>query len=168
MPDELPAHVPAAGAARHSESSIYPYLETNVHGLTMEFTQEPFPTEQSAWSVAMHGEDTPFRPWRAVRGYVRSLFDRKGYADLVCYNTTVEQVEKIGDQWKITLRRLEGDSDYWWAEWFDAVVVAAGHFWVPWIPKIEGLEELERDRPRSVLHSKHYRGRDGYKGKAGA
>ena len=53
----------------------------------------------------------------------------------------------------------------WWTEEFDAVVVASGHYWVPYVPHIDGLEELERSRPGSVVHSKHFRGRDALKGK---
>lgn len=100
-----------------------------------------------------------------MKNYVQSLFQRNGYEDLVSYNTHVERVEKIGDQWKVTLRREEAEEDYWWAEWFDAVIVASGHFNVPYVPKVRGLEDLERQHPGSVLHSKMYRGRDAYQGK---
>lgn len=100
-----------------------------------------------------------------MRRYVKGLLDRNGYGDLVSYNTTVENVGKIGDQWKVTLRKSGASSDYWWVEYFDAVVVASGHYWVPYIPAIEGLEAFEKLRPGSVLHSKHFRGRDSLKGK---
>lgn len=131
----------------------------------MQFSQEPIPEERSPASISQHGPDTPFRHWHVMRRYVRGLLDRNGYGDLVSYNTTVENVQKIGDQWKVTLRKSGVSSDYWWAEYFDAVVVASGHYWVPYIPAIEGLEAFEKLRPGSVLHSKHFRGRDGLKGK---
>lgn len=129
----------------------------------MQFSQEPFPLDRSEWSIGHHGEDTPFRPWQAVRGYISDILSP--HSDLVSYNTTVEKAEKIGNQWKVVLRQERPESDYWWAEWFDAVIVASGHYWVPYIPKIPGLEEFERSRPRSVIHSKHFRGRDDYAGK---
>ena len=66
---------------------------------------------------------------------------------------------------KVTLRKEGQQGDYWWAEWFDAVVVASGHYWVPYIPAIEGLEAFEKARPGAVLHSKHFRGRDQFRGK---
>ncbi len=131
----------------------------------MEFSQEPFPSEKSEWSTAIHGADTPFRHWHHVRRYIQGLVGRNGYQDFVSYNTTVERVEKVGAEWKVTLRKEGQNGDYWWTEWFDAVVVASGHYWVPYIPAIEGLEAFEKARPGAVLHSKHYRGRDQFKGK---
>ncbi|KAK3388467.1 hypothetical protein B0T20DRAFT_447841 [Sordaria brevicollis] len=165
IPATLPALTPKLDQPRFTESSVYPYLETNVDAIPMQFSQEPFPSEKSEFSKALHGPNTPFRHWKSVRGYIEGLINRNGYQDFVSYNTTVERVEKVGDEWKVTLRKEGERSDYWWTEWFDAVVVASGHYWVPWIPEIKGLEEFERARPGSVLHSKHFRGRDLYKGK---
>lgn len=132
----------------------------------MEFSEEAIPDERSALSILRHGTDTPFRKWDVIQGYIASLVDRKGYNDLVSYNTTVELVEKVGAEWKVTLRKDGEHSDYWWVEWFDAVVVASGHYWVPYIPQIAGLEDFETARPGSILHSKHFRGRDQFKNKA--
>lgn len=98
-----------------------------------------------------------------MRDYVRRIVDE--YEGFVSYNTTVELAEKVGDEWKVVLRKEGKDSDEWWVERFDAVVVATGHYWVPYVPKIEGLEKFERARPGSVIHSKHYRGRGDFCGK---
>lgn len=128
---------------------------------------EDIPAERSAWSVGMHGPETPFRHWTVMARYVQDLFRREGYEGLVAYGACVERAVKDAGagEWVVTLRREEGDSDYWWEERFDAVVVASGHFNVPWIPPVEGLDEFERTRPGSVLHSKMYRGREAFKGK---
>ena len=166
VPPQLPAQTPKSDQPRFSESSVYPYLETNVDFLPMEFSQEPIPIEFSTNSISLHGPGTPFRHWHVIRRYIASLLQRNGYEDLVSYNTTVERVEKVGAEWKVTLRKEGKGSDYWWVEWFDAVVVASGHYWVPYIPSIDGLEDFERSRPGSVLHSKHFRGRDQFKSKA--
>lgn len=166
-PTTLPARQPKLARARHAETSVYPYLETNVDSLAMSFSQETIPEQRSALSVSKHGSDTPFRSHAVIRGYVESLVTRNGYEQLVSYNTSVELAEKIGNEWRLVLRK-DGDvrgEDEWWEEWFDAVVVASGHFNVPYIPKIEGLEALERAHPGSVKHSKMFRGREGYKDK---
>lgn len=165
LPVQVPGRVKKNGQPRWTDSSIYPYLETNVDVVTMEYTQEPISGELSARTIELHGENSPFRHWTIMRDYVTSLFQRKGYEDLVSYNTHVERVEKVGDEWKVTLRKEEGDEDYWWVEHFDAVIVASGHFNVPYVPAVRGLEELERQHPGSVLHSKMYRGREAYQGK---
>ncbi|KAK0639383.1 hypothetical protein B0T16DRAFT_463066 [Cercophora newfieldiana] len=149
IPENLPAQTPKLDQPRFAESSVYPYLETNVDNTAMEFTQESIPEERSEWSIATHGPNTPFRHWKVMRQYVSSLLERNGYQDFVSYNTIVERVEKVGAEWK----------------WFDAVVVVSGYYWVPYIPAIEGLEQFEKSRPGSVLHSKHFRGRDLFRGK---
>lgn len=165
IPERLPAQTPKSDQPRFSESSVYPYLETNIDSLPMQFSQEPIPEERSERSISHHGPDTPFRKWDVVQRYIKSLVERRGYSDLISYRTTVERAEKVGTEWRVILRRDGEQSDYWWVEWFDAVVVASGHFWVPYIPAIEGLEEFEKARPGSVLHSKHFRGREAFTGK---
>lgn len=89
IPPKLPAQTSKQSSVRYAETSVYPYLETNVDASIMEFSQEPIPIERSATSMARHGTDTPFRPWQTIQRYVQSLVDRKGYQDLVSYNTTV-------------------------------------------------------------------------------
>lgn len=171
IPSHFPARTPRSPQPRFAESSIYPYLETNVDDLAMSFTGgglEDIPTERSAWSVDMHGPDTPFRHWTVMRQYVTALFARNGYDKLVSYGTSVERAAKEGDAWVLTLRREEGDSDLWWQETFDGLVVASGHFNVPWIPSIEGLDEFEKSRAGSVLHSKMFRGREQFRDKVSA
>lgn len=172
VPETLPVRTLRPAQPRFAESSIYPYLETNVDDVAMSYTgggPEDIPAERSEWSVARHGADTPFRHWRVLRRYIEGLWARNGYADLVSYNTAVERAVKVGGEWEVTLRReVEGEGervDEWWVEKFDAVVVASGHFNVPWVPAIEGLDDFELSRPGSVLHSKMYRGRDGFTGK---
>ncbi|XEV01191.1 hypothetical protein FSHL1_006478 [Fusarium sambucinum] len=162
IPEHLPTYTSKSDQPRFTESSIYPYLETNIDHVPMQFSQEPFPAETSARSVELYGPQTPFRHWSVVRRYIEGLVERNGYSDLVSYNTTVERADKVGSEWKVILRKEGQEQDYWWTEWFDAVVVASGHYSVPYIPFIEGLETFEKSRPGSVIHSKHFRGRDLY------
>lgn len=153
------------------DSPVYPALETNVDAGAMSFSQENIPTIRSQWSIERHGYDTPFRHHTVIRKYIEDLFNRNGYQDLVQYNTTVERaIKDSGSQkWVLTLRRTEivdnVKSDYWWSEGFDAVVVASGHYAVPWIPAIPGLEEFAQRYPGSVEHTKGYRGPEKYRGK---
>lgn len=165
IPEKLPASTAKLEQPRFTESSIYPYLETNVSDVPMQFSQEPFPAEVSERTRALYGATSPFRHWQVVRQYIESIYLRNGYEDLVSFNTTVERVEKIGSEWKVTLRKEGKVTDYWWVELFDAVVVASGHYAVPYIPAVEGLEEFEKYRPGSVIHSKHFRGKEKFAGK---
>ncbi|KAH7414116.1 hypothetical protein DE146DRAFT_750286 [Phaeosphaeria sp. MPI-PUGE-AT-0046c] len=167
IPSDLPTSTPSSKEARYAESSVYPYLETNVDSRTMSFSKEHIPTGASPSSILKHGEDTPFRHHSIVRKHIESLVGRNGYEKLVSYNTTVELAEKVGGEWRLVLRK-SNDADKkeeWWEERFDAVIVASGHFNVPYIPHINGLAEFERAQPGSVKHSKMFRGRDAYRGK---
>jgi cation diffusion facilitator CzcD-associated flavoprotein CzcO len=104
-----------------------------------------------------------------VEGYLQGLLNRKGYQDWVNYNTTVELVHKDNEtgKWVLTLRQpLENSKeDKWWTESFDAVVVASGHYSVPFIPSTPGLAELSHNFPGSVSHSKAWRDPEEYRGK---
>ncbi len=70
-------------------------------------------------------------------------------------------------EWTLALRKpVNGkDEDYWWTEAFDAVLVATGHYIVPWIPSIPGLLQFAATSPAAVIHSKALRDWDLYKNK---
>lgn len=135
----------------------------------MEFSREPIPTIRSGISVQRHGADTPFRPFTVIKSWVKGMVDRDDYNLLVSYNTTVELVQKDEESntWILTLRKpIEGtNEDYWWTETFDAVLVATGHYTVPYIPAIPGLAEFAELYPGAVKHSKAFRDRESYRGK---
>ncbi|KFY09085.1 hypothetical protein V492_05644 [Pseudogymnoascus sp. VKM F-4246] len=165
IPPSLPTYTPRSTQYRHDETSVYPLLETNIDYHTMEFSQEPIPIKQTSRSIQRHGPSTPFRHHTVVQQYIEGLLDRKGYKDFVECGVTVERVEKVNGSWKVTLRKAGAERDYWWVEEFDAVVVASGHYTVPHVPYIEGLEEFARAYPGSVEHSKGYRGSEKYRQK---
>ncbi|KAF2642679.1 FAD/NAD(P)-binding domain-containing protein [Massarina eburnea CBS 473.64] len=165
IPSTFPTRTPRLAHPRYAESSVYPYLETNVDAVPMSFSQEAIPVQRTHLSISKHGEDTPFRHHSVIRNYLAGLVSRNGYEKLVTYNTTVELAEKVGGEWKLVLRKNEGEQDEWWEERFDAVVVANGHYNVPYIPRIEGLGDFARAKPGSVKHSKMFRGRNAYQAK---
>lgn len=169
IPTKLPAIIPHNTQYRFSETSIYPTLETNIDAFAMSFSQEPFPEERSALNISRHGPDSPFRHWKAVEKYIQNLVNRRGCEEWISYNTTVELVHKDREsqKWILTLREplQNGEQDRWWTESFDAVVVAAGHYQVPFIPFTPGLSEMAHNFPGSVEHSKAWRLAEKYRGK---
>jgi cation diffusion facilitator CzcD-associated flavoprotein CzcO len=138
----------------------------------MQYSQEPIPEVQSRASIANHGPDTPFRHHTVIQRYIESLLKRKGYNRLVEYSTTVENAEKRArdGKWVLTLRKQAPglEKDYWWQEEFDALVVATGHYSVPYVPVIKGLKEFAAEVPGSVVHTKGFREPDTYRGKVSA
>lgn len=166
IPTDLEKRTKRDDTYRFSESSIYEKLETNISAQAMAFSQEPFAQERTALNIQRHGIDSPFRHWKLVEKWVQGLLNRKGYENLVSYNTWVELVEKdvSTGKWIVTLRRSSKQEEYdtWWTEEFDAIVVANGHYFVPWIPAIPGLSDLEKNFPGTVEHSKAWRGPEKY------
>ncbi|KAL4874388.1 hypothetical protein BJY04DRAFT_225055 [Aspergillus karnatakaensis] len=176
-PGPLPGYFPRPPQNRFNDTPVYPTLEANIDAGIMQFSQEPIPEIRSAASIKIHGADTPFRHHTVIQRYIESLVKRRGYERLVEYDTTVERAEKVPvgqkagkdaeGRWVLTLRKQVPaiETDYWWQEEFDAVVVATGHYAVPFVPAIEGLEGFARDVPGSVLHTKGFRDPERFRGK---
>lgn len=165
IPKQLPTHVEKSRVQRFMDTATYSYLETNVEAEAMEFSEEKFPLDASAASREKYGDTTPFRHHTVIKNWVQNLYKEKGYHDRVQFNTSVEMITKIDGKRKLVLRQFGTEKDYIYEETFDAVVVAAGHYDVPFVPDIEGLQEFVDHPDRRVLHSKAFRGPQDYKDK---
>ena len=78
-------------------------------------------------------------------------------------DVNVDPHSKSGyDIWRIQTEDLKTGSVS--TDCYDAVVVTNGHYTVPSLPKIEGLEEWNRANPHSIIHSKAYRRPEDYTG----
>jgi cation diffusion facilitator CzcD-associated flavoprotein CzcO len=102
---------------------------TNVPDIAMAFSDKPFP----------YG---PFVPHWVPKQYIENYFSWHRTDSCLVLNTTVEDVSRIpakdnhhDDRWKLTLRRFNptGHVDIWWEEEFDAVILANGHYSVPFV-----------------------------------
>lgn len=160
IPSDLPRFTPPVAEDTTTRTGIYESLDSNVGAKAMAFTHTPFPEVNSAVSVRQLGRANPTRPFRVIAGYLEDLF--RPYLQLVSFQTTVEKVEKIGAKWILTLRQSshfyrDQPADYWWQEEFDAVIVATGHYNVPLIPEIPGLDIAFQTHPDRFEHSKNFR-----------
>lgn len=109
----------------------------------------------------------PFAPHHVPRQYVEDYFSRHKTDGFLVLNTTVEDLSRQPSssagvkypRWKLTLRRYDPlqKADLWWEEVFDAVVLSNGHYSVPYVPRVQGLEEYAERFPGRVFHSKTYR-----------
>jgi cation diffusion facilitator CzcD-associated flavoprotein CzcO len=165
QPPKLPACTKHIGDDLGARTGIYDTLDSNVGAKVMTFTHKPFPEINSAESIRRYGPDNPTHPYKIVEGYFEDGF--KDCRHLLSLNTTVEKVEKSGQEWILTLRISDethrGEKqDYWWSEKLDAVVVATGHYTIPNVSAIWGIDEAVL--PRKFEHSKSFRSND-YVGK---
>ncbi|CAI4213268.1 unnamed protein product [Parascedosporium putredinis] len=100
---------------------------TNVPDIAMSFSDSRF----------AYG---PFAPHWVPRQYIENYFSIHKTDSYLVLNTTVER-----------------HADVWWEEEYDAVVLANGHYSIPYIPDVVGLEAYMKTFPGRVVHSKTYR-----------
>lgn len=131
----------------------------------MSYPSFPFPDTPSQALTEKYGINPPFREREVIREWVEDIFVRNGNEKLVELNTTVERAEKLDGRWVLTLRKEGPGKNHWWQEKFDAIVVASGHYNIPWIPQIPGLVEYDARFPGRVFHSKHFRDPAKFRGK---
>ena len=79
------------------DTATYPYLETNVEDIAMEFDKR-FPKD----TISKHGKDSPFRHFTEINQYLHDLADLK----YVTFDTSVELIEKKNEQWRLVLRKF--------------------------------------------------------------
>lgn len=130
------------------ESPLYDYLETNIPKQLMAFSDQAFP------------DDEPLFPgheavWRYLEGYARDVMH------LIKFKTAVRDVRCLKEsgadkeRWELVAEdRRTGEMV---REVYDAVVVANGHYTVPYVPDIKGIAEWNARHPGRIIHSKAYR-----------
>ncbi|KAH6960216.1 putative dimethylaniline monooxygenase [Fusarium avenaceum] len=152
---------------RYSDTAAHEHLHSNLPPSVMAFTQEPIPEIVPKKVLPQYGPIPVFRHREVIRNWVEDIFSKNQNRNLIEFNTSVELAEKVGDEWVLTLRkeRPETNSNYWWQERFDALIVASGHYHLPSIPDIPGLIEYGERFPGRIKHTKHYDTADEFKGK---
>lgn len=131
-------------------SPIYAGLHTNLPKSVMCFQDAPFPEKDPLYLHHTH-----------VLKYLTDLAETENLLPLIRFSTLVEKVEFDHDEWKVSVKN--GNKRY--TQMFDAVVVATGHYAVPFVPDIPGLVELNENKRIPVMHSRDYRHPDGFKDK---
>jgi cation diffusion facilitator CzcD-associated flavoprotein CzcO len=134
-------------------SPMYEKLETNIPRGLMGFKGLDWPQDSQL-----------FPTHETVLKYIHDY--GKDVQHLVQYRTQVVNAEPTSDapnsSWKVETRNLKSNEDH--EEEFDAVIVANGHFIVPFVPDIEGVREWDAKYPGKLSHSKYYRKPENYRG----
>lgn len=107
-----------------------------------------------------------FVPHNVLAEYIQDTATANGALDSIAFNTRVVHVEKEGPQWRVELAKLSPDktSTVRSTEFFDAVVVASGHYHACNVPDLPGLKEWKDRFPDRIRHSKLYRRPEEFKG----
>ena len=152
---------PNQPAPRHPPASaIYDNLHTNLPKNVMAFRDIPFP------------DDYPLFPSRKqVIDYIQDVAEKYDLLPMIRFNTTVltvQQPEEESDdedkrRWRVSITHWHEGKETNYTETFDAIVVANGKYYVPYIPNMDGLKEFSN--VATVLHSQNYRRPKDYKNK---
>lgn len=128
----------------HFFSPMYAHLETNLISRMMEYSDVHF------------SDQTPTFPNReVVLNYVRSYADTipSSNTSIQC-NANVTNITKTGNIWNLIILNTQDLSTS--TKEYDALVIANGHFDVPYIPDIEGLSNWNLRSPRSITHARYF------------
>jgi cation diffusion facilitator CzcD-associated flavoprotein CzcO len=135
-------------------SPMYEKLETNIPRGLMGFQGLDWPRDSQL-----------FPTHETVLKYIEDY--GADVQHLVHYRTQVINAQPTSEapdsSWRIRIRRL-GSTDEHELE-FDALIVANGHFIVPYVPDIPNIQEWSEKYPGRISHSKYYRKPENYQGK---
>jgi cation diffusion facilitator CzcD-associated flavoprotein CzcO len=89
---------------------------------------------------------------------------------LIHFNTQVLDIslkrtnEDAKDVWSVKIQKVQHNkTEHVKEEHYDAVVVANGHFSVPFIPQIKGMQEWSKRYPNTISHSMYYQKPEDYR-----
>jgi cation diffusion facilitator CzcD-associated flavoprotein CzcO len=135
-------------------SPMYEKLETNIPRGLMGFQDLDWPKDSQL-----------FPKHQTVLKYIQDYGEDVQH--LVQYSTQVVNAEPTSDlphsSWRVRARNLETMEEE--ETEFDALIVANGHFIVPYIPDISCIREWNAKYPERINHSKYYRKPEDYQGK---
>ena len=133
-------------------NSMYRYLWSNGPKECLEFADYTFDEH--------FGKPIPsFPPREVLYDYILGRANKADVKKYIRFNTTISNVVFNGNEFEITsLNKKDNNIS---KENFDYVVVATGHFSVPYIPEYEGMKSF----PGRILHSHDFRDAEEFRGK---
>lgn len=134
-------------------SPIYKYLDTNLPKELMRFSDKPFPADVQA--LPHHD---------VVKSYLEEYADDvRRYIQFETEVLDVRMNNSSHQNWNLTTKNLHTGLEL--TNSYDAVVVASGHFDVPYIPDIAGISDWNKTYPEIISHSKVYDSPEAFRGK---
>ncbi|TVY87109.1 Thiol-specific monooxygenase [Lachnellula willkommii] len=130
---------------------MYEHLNTNIPKQLMGFSDQAFPAESLLFPARQDVQEYLVKYSQDVR-------------DIISFSTQVDDVRLLKeDRWEVTTKStITGVSK---KNEYDAVVVSNGHYSVPFIPSVTGIEAFNAAYPNLITHSKIYRSPEGFTGK---
>ncbi|KAF3940695.1 hypothetical protein ABW19_dt0201632 [Dactylella cylindrospora] len=149
--DPVPAESPESSAPPVFMSPVYAALETNIPKEMMTFKNWSF--DEDLQLFPKHGDVSKY-----VQAYSSELTPWTKFNHRI-----VGLVKGSGPVWAVKSQDVVSQQVE--ESIFDAVIIATGHYIVPYIPPVDGMKEFEARYPGSIRHSKYFRTTEGYEGK---
>ncbi|KAG0646632.1 Flavin-dependent monooxygenase [Hyphodiscus hymeniophilus] len=144
-PPELPIW-PKDGKAPLFSNPMYDHLNTNIpHGL-MGFSDLEFPPESLLFPTRQDVQSYLVKYSQEIRHLIKFSTQVKNI---------VQSPRASEPQWELTAKSTITDEEE--RKDYDAIVVANGHYSVPFIPSVLGVEAFNAAYPSVITHSKVYR-----------
>lgn len=133
-------------------SPLYDRLETNIPRGLMGFSDLPWPDDSQLFPK----HDT-------VQEYIEAY--SQDVRHLIQFETQVVDVRQdAAEKWLVKTKPVKHESRVE-EHTFDAVIVANGHFAVPYLPPVQGIEAWSQAHPGVITHSIFYRKPEHFAGK---
>ena len=133
---------------------MYDHLETNIPSPLMQFSDKPFPKDSQLF---------PTR--KTVSQYLNEYATEVRH--LIRFQTQVTNIDLqvVGDRdtWLVQSKDLVTGKEF--AHQYHAVLICSGHYTVPYVPNIPGVEDWNNSYPGSISHSKLYRTPENFNGR---
>lgn len=137
---------PPGAAAPLFTNPMYDRLITNIPKPLMQYSDQDFLPESLLFPTREDVQDYLIRYSQDVR-------------HLITFSTQVEDISLSQEEshpcWKLTARSTISKTVT--KDVYDAVVVANGHYSVPFIPSVPGIQAFHAKYPSIISHSKNYR-----------
>lgn len=136
---------------RWTKSAAYPALFSNIIAPLVRL-----PIGLKHYKPAGDRHINPYSTIGEIYRDVNKVVEENELKSHIRFNTTVERLSKKNGAWEFILRRYNKSTGYdeWYKENFDSVIVANGHYNVPFIPYIENLAEYNKLHDGDLLHTK--------------
>jgi cation diffusion facilitator CzcD-associated flavoprotein CzcO len=135
-------------------SALYDDLHANIPKSLMNFSDQKFPDDAWIYPSRQAIQQYLLEYAQDVRGLIRFCFQVK--------KITLQRQDDL-DKWHLEAHSTVGDETI--SDIFDAVVVANGHYAVPFIPLLPNVEAFQKTHPSVIIHSNQYRTANAFSGK---
>ena len=134
-------------------NSMYPYLWSNGPKECLEFADYTFDEH--------FGKPIPsFPPREVLYDYIIGRAKKADVRKYIRFNTVVTDVTYNKNKFIVTAKNKKEDSIS--TDEYDYVVIAAGHFSVPYVPEYEGMKNF----PGRIMHAHDFRDAEEFRGKS--